>query len=93
MSNNKQSSFEWAIYQLGKIDMLLRFGEIGVQKYNRLHEEITTKAKEMHKEEIMDAFQEGKWDGWQNHKLKINGKQYQLKDPSDYYNETYESNT
>lgn len=46
-------------------------------------------AKAMHEEEIMDAFQEGKWDGWQNHKLKANNKETQWTDPAQYYNETF----
>ena len=44
---------------------------------------------EKEKEVIMDAFQEGKWDGWQNHKLKVNDKESQWTDPAEYYNETF----
>lgn len=43
-------------------------------------------AKEQEMEQIMDAFQEGKWD-WENH-LK-NG--VESKDPAQYYNENYKS--
>lgn len=56
MSNNKQSSIEWVIYQLDRIRMLLHFGEIGVQKYNRLYEEITEKSKAMHKQEHLKTW-------------------------------------
>ena len=41
-------------------------------------------AKQMEKEQIKTAFQEGKWNGWEWSK----GKE-KLKDPSEYYDETY----
>ena len=44
---------------------------------------------EKEKEVIMDAFQEGKWDGWQNHKLKANNKERRWTDPAQYYNKTF----
>ena len=44
---------------------------------------------EKEKEVIMDAFQEGKWDGWQNHKLKANNKESQWTDPAQYYKKTF----
>ena len=43
-------------------------------------------AKQLEKEQIMDAFQEGKWD-WDIH-LKDG---IESKDPAQYYNETYKS--
>ena len=46
-------------------------------------------AKQMHKEEILDAFREGKWDGWQNHKLKAKKKEYRWTYPSIYYYKTF----
>jgi hypothetical protein len=49
--------------------------------YRKLFEE----ADEMHKEETMDAFQAGKWDGYEN---KVCGAK-QFKDPAEYYNETF----
>jgi len=46
--------------------------------------DIIDQAKAMEKEQIMDDFQEGKWD-WH---AKLNeGKE--SKDPAEYYNETY----
>jgi hypothetical protein len=41
-------------------------------------------AKEIHKEETMDAFQAGKWD-WSEH--SNNGKHSM--DPAEYYNKTF----
>jgi hypothetical protein len=46
---------------------------------------IIEQAKEKHKEETMDAFQAGKWDGYEN---KVCGAK-QFKDPAEYYNETF----
>ena len=72
----KQSSIEWLIRELDLDNALPTMKAIN-------------HARAMHKEEIMDAFQEGKWDGWQNHKLKVNDKESQWTDPADYYNETF----
>jgi hypothetical protein len=47
-------------------------------------DDLLTRAKEMHKEETMDAFQAGKWD-WSEH--TNNGKHSM--DPAEYYNETF----
>lgn len=41
-------------------------------------------AKEMHKEETMDAFQAGKWD-WSTH---VNHGKHSM-DPAEYYNKTF----
>ena len=68
MSNNKQSSVEWFAEQT-----LNAF--ITKEKYDDLLEQ----AKAMHKEEITEAFLDGKLDGWQN----------QWAHPNDYYNETF----
>ena len=49
------------------------------------HEAID-EAKEMHKEQIQDAFQEGKWNGYETAKGADDDK-----DPLIYYNETFKS--
>ena len=46
-------------------------------------------AKAMEREQIEDAFREGKRDGWQNHKLKTEDKDYQWTNSMEYYNSTY----
>jgi hypothetical protein len=51
-----------------------------------LAEEIIKEAKEMHNEQIQDAFQEGKWNGYETAKGADDDK-----DPLIYYNETFES--
>lgn len=62
---------------------------IGDVKPNVLVKFIKGELLEYEQEVIMDAFQEGKWDGWQNHKLKVNDKESQWTDPADYYNKTF----
>jgi uncharacterized protein HemY len=70
---SKQSAVEWLFRQLWEQpkDKMVWFS-------------ILKQAKAMEKEQIMDDFQEGKWD-WHS---KLNeGKE--SKDPAFYYNETY----
>lgn len=78
----KQSSIEFAVTSLEKLIPSGNDLVVGA---------ILLQAKEMHKEEIMDAFQEGKWDGWENHKLKVEDKESQWTDPAHYYNETFKT--
>lgn len=79
----KQSSIEWLeskvkqmIQNGGDADLLSVLSHI-------------KQAKQMHKEEILNAFREGKWDGWQNHKLKAKKKEYRWTYPSIYYYKTF----
>jgi hypothetical protein len=46
--------------------------------------EVVRQAKAMEKEQIEDAFQSGKWNGYESAK-DIS----EMKDPTEYYNETY----
>lgn len=73
----KQTAIEWLIEQIDNKDM----GEIPIWIYDFCYD-----ALEMEKEQIMDDFQEGKWD-WSIH-LKDG---IESKDPAQYYNETYKS--
>jgi len=68
------NSIEWLIEELTPSIALQ-------QKYI---DELKEKAKEMHKVEIEDAFQDGKWD-WNEH--ITNGTE--SKDLEQYYNETF----
>ena len=68
------NSIEWLIEELTPSIALQ-------QKYI---DELKEKAKEMHKAEIEDAFQDGKWD-WSEH--ITNGTE--SKDLEQYYNETF----
>jgi hypothetical protein len=92
MSNNKQSSIEWLHSNNETICEMLLLDKIPKSTYEQLINCFSMNlehAKAMHKEEIMDAFQEGKWDGWENHKLKVEDKESQWTDPAHYYNETF----
>ncbi len=70
-----ETSVEWLVDKV--------FGKNGLI----LYAEVIEQAKEKHKEETMDAFQAGKWDGYEN---KVCGAK-QFKDHAEYYNETFKS--
>jgi hypothetical protein len=73
---NKQTAVEWLNQQI--VDRQNGNGN------SKSWDEILEQALAMEKEQIMDDFQEGKWD-WH---AKLNeGKE--SKDPAEYYNETY----
>jgi hypothetical protein len=69
-----ETSIDWFLREIGKY----------MDTYG-IHDVVIQKAKEKHNEEIMDAFQAGKWDGYEN---KVCGAK-QFKDPAEYYNETF----
>jgi len=73
---SKQSSIKWLYDQMSNIAAGYAT-ELNQQ-------EILEKAKAMHKEEIMDAFQLGKWDWADNVKHGL-----ETKDPAEYYKETF----
>ena len=83
--SNKQSSVRWAIEQYSKIHSLWVLGEIGVQTFNRVYNEIIEKGDAMHKEEITDAYIEC----WMND--GGNGF-HKVKEAEQYYNETFGGN-
>ena len=66
---NKQTAVEWLVKKIELTD----FWEEEIQQ-----------ALEMFEKQIMDAFQEGKWD-WNDHLQNFTI----TKDPKEYYNETY----
>ena len=74
MNNNKKSSVEW----------LRSLYENRPAYEECILDEEWEQAKAMHKEEIMDAFQLGKWDWVDNVKHGL-----ETKDPAEYYNETF----
>jgi hypothetical protein len=74
-----QTSIEWLI------EHLLGNGLLRLTKEDHsLYSELRNKAKEMHKQEIEDAFQNGKWD-WSEH---INNGT-ESKDLAQYYQDTF----
>lgn len=76
--SNKQSSIEWLMEKIATKDS---DSFIAMSFYVAFKEEFQ-QAKEMHKEEIEDAYGEGYADGEYNDDFK-----YQ--DSEDYYNETF----
>lgn len=82
----EQTAVEWFIEQLKDYD----FADIKDNEYYIIKipiwilKEKEIQALEMEKEQIEDAFQEGKWD-WHNH--ITNGTE--SKDLAQYYNDTY----
>ena len=76
------TSIEW-LEEKAK-SMVINGGDLG-EDYPALMVHIQ-QAKEMHKEEIEDAFQDGKWD-WSEH--ITNGTE--SKDLEQYYNEKYKT--
>ena len=75
----KQTVIDWLAEQF---DSIVELYPSQFEKINRAIEQ----AKEMEKEQIKDAFQLGKWNGYDNA-----NKLTDLIDPSQYYNETYNS--
>jgi hypothetical protein len=69
MSNKKQTSLDWLYGQIDNSDM----GEVPMWVYSFIEQ-----AKEMHKEQIIDAYDKGEWN------QGCNG------DAEQYYKETYE---
>jgi hypothetical protein len=79
MSNNKQSSVDWLIAELGEYFP----HEIGGIEL------MVRKAKAMHEEEIMDAYHDGKTNGMDiSHPLSLTKEIL----ASEYYNETFGGN-
>jgi hypothetical protein len=81
-----QTSIEWLIEQLVEMDKQLdgrrKNEDATILKMNPT--KIFEQAKEMHKQEIEEAFQDGKWD-WSEH---INNGT-ESKDLAQYYQETF----
>jgi hypothetical protein len=80
MSN--KSSVQWVIENLGRINALFYMKEIGTETYNRTYKEIVEKGDAMHKKEIEDSFNEGRYPSsvWTSTNAET------------YYNETYGGN-
>jgi hypothetical protein len=71
MSNKKQTSVSWLVWELNKLGFFP----------NGVPQEIYKQAKELHKQEIIDAYAEGA-----ENEFSMGGVSR-----SDYYNETYET--
>jgi hypothetical protein len=81
--SNKMTAVEWLWEQ---IDEILPFSvdtETGIKLYNAIEQ-----AKEMEKEQIMDA----SGSGWSDGVLYSNGEIWNYQSPEHYYTETYGGN-
>ncbi len=85
MSNNKQSSVEWAIEKITMICAFYNRKEMSVETFEWYHKDIVTKAKAMHKEETIQNCA----------KMQIiddvdfDGNVTFIFDPEQYYEQTY----
>jgi hypothetical protein len=81
MSNNKQSSVEWYSVKRDVLEIEVRLGKLSANEYAEELAKAEQQAKEMHKEEIINATIYGdKFEGC-----------YGL-DSEQYYNETFGGN-
>ena len=87
---NKQTAIDWLIEQLKKAESLATFSTadaIAEEEQKMLL--ICQEAKEMEKEQILDSYNIGFADGWDD--VKYDDECSYL-DSEDYYNKTYEGN-
>ena len=82
MSNNKQSSVEWAISKITMICAFYNRKEMSVETFEYYHKDIVQKAKAWHKEEMKQTY----FDGWHRN---IGNRD---EDFEHYYNETFGGN-
>lgn len=59
MTNKKESSIDWYISEIESIKTKLIRGEITLFQVNQLESQAKLKAKQMHREEIEQAFRSG----------------------------------
>lgn len=79
-----QSSIEWYAKETAKITLSALRGGMTATEHRVLQDAALIKAKEMHKEEIEDAYDDGSYDEYEYH---INN--YPRKISEDYYNEKF----
>ena len=82
MSNNKQSSVEWFANESWQLKVQLDNQEISVDEYAVSYVRLLYKAKEMEKEQIINAF-------WNGDNTDCTSEQNIEEFADQYYNETY----
>lgn len=83
-----QSSIEWLAHELSSLSFDYLVGQITNEEHNERYDKIIQQAKEMHKEEIEDAYDKGSYDEYEYH---INDEP--RKNSEIYYNETFNNET
>jgi len=79
MSDKQQTAVEYYSNEIGKLTADLVTGRISGKQFVMLEIKLLQQAKEMEKEQIVNAFEDGQ-------------SELSLKDKHDYYNETYGGN-
>ena len=82
MTNNKKSSVEWFAKEINELNFWLESRQITNREFNRLKLKVLNKAKEKHKEEIIDSYCDGR--------LSVISKK--VISAGQYYNETFGGN-
>ena len=88
MSNNKQTSVEWFANESWQLKVQLDNQEISVDEYAVAYIRLRYKAKEMHKEEHAQTWD----DAMENMKARGGNDMRAWADFDDYYNEKYAGN-
>ena len=84
MSNNKQSSVEFFLYEM--FSLLGEFENKALPSYKIM--DLFEQAKAMHKEEIVNAYANGDNDGYRY----MNNQKQEFEHSEQYYNETFGGN-
>ena len=87
MNNNKQSALEWYYNEIGKLFNQFIVDKITIYEFRNQQLKLKQQAKAMHKEEIIEAFDEGQEYEYQYH-IDLTPKFYS----ETYYNETFGGN-
>jgi hypothetical protein len=88
MSNNKQqTAVEWFHQKNWALKIQLELGEISIGEYASTYATLYEQAKEMEKEQIINAFEQG-----ENNSVDYFNPENRIKESEHYYNETYGGN-
>ena len=79
INETKQTAVQWYAERLYDLEMAYNQGVIKTNTYIKGRREAVEQAKEIEKEQIIDAFEDGQ-------------SELSLKDKDEYYNETYGGN-
>ena len=82
MSNKQQTALEWFHEKTWNLKIQLELGGISIAKYASTYSALYKQAKEMEKEQIINAH------GDEQSKLQDDGT-WRVQTAEDYYNETY----
>lgn len=81
-TNKKQTAVEWLIQEI------ITYNKNGYEFHPKYEENIIQQAKEMEKQQIIDAYEQGEEDGYWHPE---NGYDKKFESKEQYYNETYDN--